>query len=49
MDFNNVKNIKAEHNTGMDPLHEHHFVPLERTVEIIADLYDQSVSEGTIV
>jgi len=30
-------------------LHEYHFVPLERTAEIIEDLYDQSVSEGTIV
>jgi transposase len=28
---------------------QQHFVPLERTVEIIADLYDQTVSEGTIV
>lgn len=29
--------------------HEYHFVPLERTAEIIEDLYDQPVSEGTIV
>jgi len=29
--------------------HEYQFVPLERTAEIIEDLYDQSVSEGTIV
>jgi transposase len=29
--------------------HEYHFVPLERTAEIIEDLYEQSVSEGTIV
>ena len=29
--------------------HQHHFVPLERTAEILEDLYDQTVSEGTIV
>lgn len=29
--------------------HQQHFVPLERTAEILADLYAQSVSEGTIV
>lgn len=29
--------------------HEYHFVPLGRTAEIIEDLYEQSVSEGTIV
>ena len=29
--------------------HQQHFVPLERTAEILADLYDQPVSEGTIV
>ena len=29
--------------------HQQHFVPLERTVEIIEDLYEQRVSEGTIV
>jgi transposase len=29
--------------------HEYHFVPLGRTAEIIEDLYDQPVSEGTIV
>ena len=28
---------------------QQHFVPLERTAEIIADLYGQRVSEGTIV
>lgn len=28
--------------------HQQHFVPLKRTAEILADLYDQSVSEGTI-
>jgi transposase len=28
---------------------QQHFVPLERTVEIIADLYGHTVSEGTIV
>jgi transposase len=37
--------IKAQ----MVYFHEYQFVPLERTAEIIADLYDQSVSEGTIV
>lgn len=29
--------------------HQQHFVPLERTAEIIEDLYEQRVSEGTIV
>jgi len=29
--------------------HEYHFVPLERTAEIIEDLYNQTISEGTIV
>lgn len=29
--------------------HEQHFVPLERTAEIIEDLYGQTVSEGTLV
>ena len=29
--------------------HQQHFVPLERTAEILEDLYDQRVSEGTIV
>jgi transposase len=29
--------------------HQQHFVPLGRTAEIIEDLYDQTVSEGTIV
>jgi len=29
--------------------HQHHFVPLERTAEIIEDLYGQTVSEGPIV
>jgi transposase len=29
--------------------HEYHFVPLERTAEVIKDLYGQTVSEGTIV
>jgi transposase len=29
--------------------HQQHFVPLERTAEIIADRYDQRVSEGTSV
>jgi len=28
---------------------QQHFVPLERTAEIVGDLYGQSVSEGTIV
>jgi transposase len=28
---------------------QQHFVPLERTAEIIADLYGQEISEGTIV
>jgi transposase len=37
--------IKAQ----MVYFHEHHFVPLERTAEIMKDLYDQPVSEGTIV
>jgi transposase len=39
------KRIKAQ----MVYLHEYHFVPLERTAEIIEDLYGQPVSEGTIV
>jgi transposase len=30
-------------------LHQQHFVPLERTAEILEDLYGQRVSEGTIV
>jgi hypothetical protein len=29
--------------------HQYHFVPLERTAEILGDLYGQTVSEGTIV
>jgi len=29
--------------------HQQHFVPLERTAEILEDLYGQRVSEGTIV
>jgi transposase len=29
--------------------HQQHFVPLERTTEILEDLYGQAVSEGTIV
>jgi hypothetical protein len=33
----------------MVSFHQHHFVPLERTTEILADLYGQTVSEGTIV
>jgi transposase len=37
--------IKAQ----MVYFHEYQFVPLGRTAEIIEDLYDQSVSEGTIV
>jgi transposase len=37
--------IKAQ----MVYFHEHHFVPLERTAEIMEDLYNQPVSEGTIV
>jgi transposase len=37
--------IKAQ----MVYFHQHHFVPLERTAEILGDLYDQTVSEGTIL
>ncbi len=37
--------IKAQ----MVYFNQQHHVPLERTTEIIEDLYDQSVSEGTIV
>lgn len=37
--------IKAQ----MVYFHHYHFVPLERTAEIVADLYGQTVSEGTIV
>jgi len=37
--------IKAQ----MVYFNQQHHVPLERTAEIIADLYDQVVSEGTIV
>jgi transposase len=37
--------IKAQ----MVYFHEYHFVPLERTTEILEDLYGQTVSEGTIV
>jgi len=29
--------------------HQYHFIPLERTTEVIEDLYGQTVSEGTIV
>jgi transposase len=37
--------IKAQ----MVYFHQYHFVPLERTAEILEELYGQSVSEGTIV
>jgi transposase len=37
--------IKAQ----MVYFHQQHFVPLERTAEILEDLYGQTVSEGTIV
>lgn len=37
--------IKAQ----MVYFNQQHFVPLERTAEILEDLYDHSVSEGTIV
>jgi transposase len=37
--------IKAQ----MVYFHQYHFVPLERTVEVLEDLYGQKVSEGTIV
>ena len=39
------KRLKAQ----MVYFHQQHFVPLERTAEILEDLYEQRVSEGTIV
>lgn len=37
--------IKAQ----MVYMNQYHFVPLERVAEMMSDLYDQNVSEGTIV
>lgn len=37
--------IKAQ----MVYFHQQHFIPLERTVDIMEDLYGQAISEGTIV
>jgi len=49
-DFENVqRSFVGQHKAQMVYFHEYHFVPLERTAEIIEDLYEQSVSEGTIV
>jgi transposase len=39
------KRLKAQ----MVYFHQQHFVPLERTAEILEDLYEQRVSEGAIV